>query len=197
MKILVACEYSGRVRDAFIKKGHDAISCDVLPTESEGPHYRGDVREVLDSPWDMIIGFPPCTRICNTGNSRWAGTAEREEALKFVQEIMNGNAEKIAIENPVGAISSRIRKPDQIIHPFYFGDPWQKRTCLWLKNLPLLVGTNIVPVLYYDYDLRNGRDPDNGHKRSLTYQGIADAMADQWGRDDMWTYIPGELEDNL
>jgi site-specific DNA-cytosine methylase len=184
MKVLVGCEYSGRVRDAFISRGHYAISCDILPTENPGPHYQGDIMDIISDQWDMMIAFPPCTRICNTGNSRWAGTKERAEAIEFVRTLMKANIKYIAIENSIGQISSRIRKPDQIIQPWWFGDPWQKATCLWLKNLPKLTATKIVKVKYYNHDLRNGRDPQNSHERSLTYQGIANAMSEQWGELD-------------
>jgi len=180
MKILIACEYSGTVRDAFIAKGHDAISCDLLPTDSPGPHYQGDVLDIIDDNWDLMIAHPPCTHLAVSG-ARWfkEKVNEQKQALEFVRNLLNSKIPKIALENPISIISSKIRKPDQIIQPWMFGHGETKATCLWLKNLPLLKATNIV----------DGRD-DRIHKmppskdrwklRSLTYQGIADAMADQW-----------------
>lgn len=181
MRILVACEYSGRVRDAFNRGGgHDAVSCDLLPSDSPGPHYQGDVRDLLGEHWDAMIAFPPCTYIACSG-ARWhSGTVRQQAALDFVQLLMSADIPRMAIENPVGAISTRIRKPDQIIQPWQFGHGETKTTCLWLKKLPKLQSTSIV----------EGREPrvhrmpqskDRWKLRSLTYQGIADAMADQWG----------------
>lgn len=181
MKILVACEYSGRVRDAFIAEGHDAMSCDLLPTDVEGPHYQGDVRDVLMEHWDLMIAHPPCTHLAVSG-ARWFKDKVQEqiEALEFVRMLMAAPVERIAIENPVSVISTKIRKPDQIIQPWQHGHGETKATCLWLKNLPLLVPSCVVP----------GREamvhkmapgPDRWKKRSTTYQGIADAMAKQWG----------------
>lgn len=184
MKVLVACEYSGRVRDAFIKNGHDAMSCDILPTEVPGPHYQGDVRDILDFGFDLMIAHPPCTHLAVSG-ARWFKDkeVEQQEALEFVRVLLDSPIEKIALENPVSVISSHIRKPDQIIQPWMFGHGETKATCLWLKNLPKLIPTSIV-------DGRENRvhrmppGPDRWKLRSLTYQGIADAMADQWGRND-------------
>lgn len=181
MRVLVACEFSGIVRDAFIDRGHDAISCDLLPTERPGPHYQGDVRDMLSCPFDLAIFHPPCTHLAVSG-ARWFKdkSREQEEALEFVRLLMNAPIERIAIENPVSVISSRIRKPDQIIQPWMFGHGETKKTCLWLKNLPKLIPTNIV----------DGRDQrvwkmapsdDRWKKRSVTYDGIARAMAEQWG----------------
>ncbi len=153
MKVLVACEYSGTVRDAFLEKGHDAVSCDLLQTESHHPqslsrHMRGDVKDVLDMGWDLMIAFPPCTYLCSSGlhwnKRRPERAAQTEDALKFVQMLMDAPIPKIAIENPIGCISSRIRKPDQIIQPWQFGHPESKATCLWLKGLPLLKPTNVL-----------------------------------------------------
>ena len=145
MKVLIACEFSGIVRDAFIAKGHDAMSCDLLPTEKPGPHYQGDVLEILNDGWDMMIAHPPCTHLATSG-ARWFKDKikEQKEALEFVQLLMDAPVNRIAIENPISIISSRIRKPDQIIQPWMFGEQYQKTTCLWLKNLPKLVPTNIV-----------------------------------------------------
>ena len=181
MKVLVACEYSGTVRDAFLRAGHDAMSCDILPTDSAGPHYQGDVRDILGDGWDLMIAHPPCTHLAVSG-ARWFKdkVTEQAEALDFVRLLMNAPIERIAIENPVSIISSKIRKPDQIIQPWQFGHGETKATCLWLKNLPKLTPTNIV----------EGRDnrihrmppsPDRWKLRSTTYAGIAQAMADQWG----------------
>lgn len=178
---MVACEYSGRVRDAFIAAGHDAMSCDLLPTESSGPHYQGDVRDVLNSEWDLMVAHPPCTHLAVSG-ARWFKDkqAEQAEALEFVRLLMNAPVHRIAIENPVSIISSRIRRPEQIIQPWQFGHGETKTTCLWLKNLPPLMPTNIV-------DGREARihkmppSPDRWKERSRTYAGVATAMAEQWG----------------
>lgn len=181
MKVLVACEYSGKVRDAFAAKGHFAVSCDLLPSETEGNHYLGDVRDILDYDWDLMVAHPPCTHLAVSG-ARWFKykMQEQEEALAFVKTLMEAPIDKIAIENPVSVISSKIRKPDQIIQPWMFGHGETKATCLWLKGLPKLTPTNLV----------EGREPKVHHmapgpgrwkERSRTYQGIADAMAEQWG----------------
>ena len=181
MKILVACEFSGIVRNAFARRGHDAWSCDLLPSEIEGNHLQTDVRSILADRWDLMIAFPPCTYLCSSGARWWTSKQlQQKSALKFVRELMNAPIPKIAIENPVGVISTKIRKSDQIIQPWQFGHPETKATCLWLKNLPLLKPTNIV----------NGRHPrvhyeppssDRWKNRSRTYLGIAEAMAEQWG----------------
>ena len=214
MKVLVACEYSGIVRDAFIKKGHESISCDLLPSESNlGKHYKGDVKDILDDGWDMMIAHPPCTYLAVSG-ARWFYHPEdkhlpyeerrphplhpnrkqlQEEALNFIKLLMKAPIEKIAIENPVGVISTKIRKPEQIIQPYMFGHSESKKTCLWLKNLQPLQPTNIVeeeervvyasgksmPRWYADaYKL----PPEERWKvRSATFPGIAKAMAEQWG----------------
>ncbi len=194
MKVLIACEYSGTVRDAFIKKGHDAISCDLLPTDSPGPHYQGDVFDILDDSFDMMIAHPPCTHLAVSG-AAWFKYKEKEqkEALEFVQRLLDAPIEKIALENPVSVISTRIRKPNQIIQPWQFGEPFSKKTCLWLKNLEPLKHTEIVdkgdvttyasgrtmPTWYADaWKLPPA---ERAKLRSKTFQGIADAMADQWG----------------
>lgn len=181
MKVLVACEFSGRVRDAFLAKGHDAWSCDLLPSDVIGPHYQVDVCQILDQKWDLMIAHPPCTHLAVSG-ARWFKGKEREQAdaLDFVKQLLNAPIPKIALENPVSVISSHIRKPDQIIQPWMFGHGETKATCLWLKNLPLLKPTNIVngrvPKVHYA-----SPGPDRWKLRSITYQGIADAMAEQWG----------------
>jgi site-specific DNA-cytosine methylase len=180
MRILVACEYSGVVRDAFLARGHDAVSCDLLPTEQPGPHYQGDVRDVLDDGWDLMVAHPPCTHLAVSG-ARWFKEKQQEqaEALDFVRLLLDAPIARIALENPVSIISSRIRKPDQIIQPWQFGHGETKATCLWLKGLPLLQPTDIV-------EGREGRvwkmppSPTRWKDRSRTYTGIAAAMADQW-----------------
>lgn len=183
MKVLVACEYSGRVRDAFIGEGHDAMSCDLLPTERPGPHYQGDVRDVLDYPWDLMIAHPPCTDLTVSG-ARWHAS-KRQQGLQqasasFVFMLAKADIPLIAIENPVGILSSLWRKPDQIIQPWQFGHGETKATCLWLKNLPTLRPTEIVD----GRDNRIHRLPPSADRwklRSETYAGIAQAMAQQWG----------------
>ena len=182
MKVLVACEYSGTVRDAFLSLGHDAMSCDLLPTDKLGPHYQGDIRDILGDGWDLMIAHPPCTHLAVSG-ARWFKDkqAEQSEALDFVRLLLAAPIPRIALENPVSVISSRIRKPDQIIQPWQFGHGETKATCLWLKNLPLLVPTDIV-------EGREARvhkmppSPDRWKLRSTTYEGIAQAMAQQWGQ---------------
>lgn len=181
MKVLVACEFSGIVREAFHKHGHDVWSCDLLPSEIPGKHITGDVLEYLENTWDLMIAHPPCTHLAVSG-ARWFKTKQQEqkEALEFVCCLLNAPVLRIALENPVSIISSRIRKPDQIIQPWQFGHPETKATCLWLKNLPKLVPTNIVagrnPRVHFEPP-----GPDRWKNRSRTYQGIADAMAEQWG----------------
>lgn len=252
LRVLVACEFSGVVRDAFIKAGHHAVSCDLLPSLSTGPHFQGDVMDILWKGWDVLIGHPPCTYLCSSG-MHWTTRGKRdpqltEDALYFVGQLMNAPIERICIENPIGCISTRIRKPDQIIQPWMFGHDASKATCLWLKGLPPLTKTTIFPpkgyeeVVYSDtlpkcdccdepwckkhlmhysdctcigptqngihYESRSGVDfgcPNNNMpkkliwgnqtpsgqnklgpsdnrwaERSVTYQGIADAMSSQW-----------------
>jgi hypothetical protein len=181
MRVLVACEFSGIVRDAFIKKGHDAMSCDLLPSETSGPHYQGDVFDIIDDGFDLMIAHPPCTHLAVSG-ARWFKDklVEQKEALEFVRKLMAAPTGKIALENPISIISSKIRKPDQIIQPWQFGHGETKATCLWLKNLPKLEPTNIV-------DGREARiykmppGPDRWKERSRTMWGIAEAMSAQWG----------------
>lgn len=218
MKVLVACEYSGRVRQAFRDLGHDAWSCDLLESEDNSPnHIQGDIVPLLDQGWDLMIAHPPCTYLAVSGlhwNKRDPSRAAKtEEALEFVRLLMNAPIPRIAVENPVSCISSRIRKPDQIVQPHMFGEDASKKTCLWLKNLPLLVPTNQVEGKLYccgsplpnddKYACPNchgtkkaqriwanqtpsgqnklGPSPDRWKERSRTYQGIANAMASQWG----------------
>jgi hypothetical protein len=152
LKVLVACEYSGVVRDAFLAQGHDALSCDLLPSESPGPHYQGDVRDLLKSSWDLLICHPPCTYLSVSGihwNNRGRGWEKTDEALEFVEMLLGADVPHIALENPVSIISSRIRKPDQIIQPHQFGHDASKATCLWLKGLPQLKPTKFVEPQYY------------------------------------------------
>lgn len=203
MKILIACEYSGRVRDAFIKRGHYALSCDLLPTERTGPHYRGNIFDVLYDGWDLLIAFPPCTYLCSSGlhwNKRTPGRAEKTiQALGFVQKLLDAPIPKIALENPIGCISTKIRKYNQIIQPYQFGEDASKQTCIWLKNLPLLQPTNIIagrvvgenkrgkPIFRWANQTDSGQNKigpsENRWKiRSITYTGIADAMANQWAQ---------------
>lgn len=181
MRVLIACEFSGTVRKEFEALGHEAWSCDLLPTEIPGNHYQGDVRDILLEHWDLMVAHPPCTHLAVSG-ARWfkEKQAEQAEALEFVRLLMNAPIEHIAIENPISIISSRIRKPDQIIQPWQFGHGETKATCLWLKGLPKLQPTNIV----------EGREqrvhkmppsPDRWRERSRTFAGIAKAFALQWG----------------
>jgi site-specific DNA-cytosine methylase len=183
MRVLVACEYSGRVRDAFRRHGHEAMSCDLLPTEEPGPHHQGPVEEVLHAGWDLMVAHPPCTDLAISG-SRWLAQKQADgrtdAALSFVRLLMAAPIDRWCIENPVSLISSRIRKPDQIIQPWQFGHGETKATCLWLKNLPRLKPTCCV-------DGRDGRvwlmppGPERWKERSRTYEGVAQAMAEQWG----------------
>ena len=213
MKVLIACEYSGIVRDAFIKKGHQAVSCDLLPSESDlGEHYQGDVTDILYDGWDLMIAHPPCTYLSVSG-ARWYYHPEdkhlpyderrphpmhpnrkqyQQEALDFVQLLLDAPIDKIAVENPISVISSRIKKPTQIIQPYEYGHPTSKSTCLWLKNLEPLQPTDIVEPIWIDvsdgkrmskfhYDTYTLPKEERGKIRSATFPGIAQAMADQWG----------------
>lgn len=184
MRVLVACEFSGTVRDAFAARGHDAWSCDFEPAETGGNHIQGDVLGVLDQGWDLMVAHPPCERLCVSG-ARWkyekSGWAEEQEAaLKLVGALLSAPVEKIALENPIGIISTRFRKPDQIIQPWQFGHPETKATCLWLNGLPKLIPTDIV-------DGREPRvhkippGPNRKKMRAWRYTKIARAMAEQWG----------------
>lgn len=180
MRVLVACEFSGVVRDAFRRRNHDAVSCDLLPTDVPGPHIQGDVLQVLNDGWDMMIAHPPCTHLAVSG-ARWFKNKQQEQtlALDFVRSLLAAPILRIAVENPISIISSRIRKPDQIIQPWQFGHGEVKATCLWLKNLPPLVPTKIVE----GREAKVHKMPpsaDRWKKRSVTYAGIADAMASQW-----------------
>jgi len=197
MRVLVACEFSGTVRDSFIRAGHEAVSCDLLPSECKGPHYEGDVRDILDAGWDLMIAHPPCTYLCASGlhwNKRVPGRAQKtEEAVEFVMTLANARIERICIENPVGCLSTRWRKPDQIVQPYFFGDDASKATCLWTKGLPQLIKTKYVEPRLVNGKPRWSNQTDSGQNklppskdrwalRSVTYKGLAEAMANQWGR---------------
>jgi hypothetical protein len=204
MRVLVACEFSGAVRDAFIGGGHDAMSCDLLPNETPGPHYQGSVMDILNDGWDLMIAHPPCTYLTLTGN-KWfrpeyaerfpTRHKDREDAVEFFMALANAPIPRIAIENPIGIMSSRYRKPNQIIQPWEYGHETTKATCLWLKGLPNLVPTNIVSKgevvisksgnrmsrWYYETSKITLKGGLRAKARSVTFQGIADAMASQWG----------------
>jgi hypothetical protein len=197
MRVLVACEYSGAVRDAFIRAGHYAASCDLLPSESPlGDHYQCDVRGILDHDWDLMIAHPPCTYLCSSGlhwNKRRPERAQQTaDALDFVRMLLDAPIERIALENPIGCISTQVRKPTQTIQPWQFGHDASKATCLWLKNLAPLTPTQTIAPRMVDGRKRWANQTDSGQNRlppsadrwkirSETYQGIADAMAAQWG----------------
>tara|TARA_Y100001951_G_C11185223_1_gene208269 strand:+ start:85 stop:708 length:624 start_codon:yes stop_codon:yes gene_type:complete len=191
MKVLVACEYSGIVREAFASKGHDAWSCDLLPTDQpSNKHIQGDVLEIINNDWDLIIAHPPCTHLSVSGAARWAekvADGRQQAAIKFVEDIWNANCPFIAIENPVGALSSRSKlgKATQYIQPYEFGHAEQKKTGLWLKGLPKLIPTDVIDVSNLPDNQRQRLhylppSKDRWKIRSTTFQGIADAMADQW-----------------
>lgn len=197
MRVLIACEFSGTVRDAFLRRGHYAMSCDLLPCESQasGDHYQGDVRDILDHGWDLMIAHPPCTYLCSSGLHWNKRRPERvkltEEALDFVRLLLDAPIPRIALENPVGCISTRIRPYDQTVQPYQFGHDASKKTCLWLKNLPPLRPTQFVEPRMVNGKPRWSNQTDSGQNklppsddrwaiRSETYLGIAEAMADQW-----------------
>jgi hypothetical protein len=198
MRVLVACEFSGVVREAFRRRGHDAWSCDLLSAMNPTSfHIQDDVLTHLRDGWDLMIAHPPCTHLAVSGAPSFKHKGHLQPAaLEFVQRLMDAPVLRIAVENPIGIISSHIRKPDQIIQPYNFGDDASKSTCLWLKNLPLLVGTGYVQPRIIEYKgklvkrwgnqspcgaNRYGPSADRWIKRSITFQGIADAMAAQWG----------------
>ena len=188
VKVLVACEFSGVVREEFAKRGHNAMSCDLLETEIPGTHYHGDVMDLLNSgKWDLMIAHPPCTHLAVSGARHFKHKQkEQAEALDFVSELMNCSIPRICIENPVSVLSSKIRKPDQIIQPWQFGEDASKRTCLWLSNLPKLIPTNVIVKDRYANQTPSGQNnvgesKDRAKLRSTTYTGIARAMAEQWG----------------
>ena len=183
LRVLIACEFSGVVRDAFLQQGHDAVSCDLLPSEAPGPHIQGDVREVLGDGWDLAIFHPPCTHLSISG-ARWfaAKRPEQAAALAFVRLLLEAPIEHIALENPMSIIGTHIRPADQVVQPWWFGHGETKATCLWLKNLPPLRPTHVVegrePRVH-----RMSPGPNRWAERSRTLPGIAAAMAEQWGRD--------------
>lgn len=222
MKVLVACEYSGTVRDAFIAAGHDATSCDFLPTDKPGPHYQGNVLDIVHKPWDLMIAHPSCTFLCSSGlhwnKKRPERQQQTEEALDFVRLLLGLPIPKIALENPIGCIGTQIRPASQIIQPWQYGEDASKATCLWLKGLPLLKPTEVVPARFgckcghtFNLDLgalgcpkcggvsgkaksvwgnqtasgqnKLGPSPDRWKLRSTTYKGIAEAFANQWGKE--------------
>jgi hypothetical protein len=194
MKVLIACEYSGRVRDAFIALGHEAMSCDLLPTDAPGPHYQGDIQDVIDYPWDLMIAHPPCTDLSVSGAAWFAKkrmNGAQQASASFFMKLAKAEIPKIAIENPICVMSSLWRKPDQVIQPWMFGHTEQKATCLWLKGLKPLIETNNVKQQMMLLP-KNQRErmhflppsEDRWKLRSTTYQGIADAMASQWGNND-------------
>ena len=216
LRILVACEFSGRVRDAFIRRGHDAISCDLLPTETSGPHYQGDVFDIIDNGFDLMIAHPPCTHLACSGARYFAAKkadGRQQAAIDFFMQLVKAPIGMIAIENPIGIMSREFQKPTQIIQPYQFGHPESKATCLWLKNLPRLMPTNILKPVWKknedgsDYKDAGGKRYNQNHNtprarwenqtasgqnklpptadrwklRSITYEGISQAMAAQWG----------------
>jgi len=184
MRVLVACEFSGVVRNAFSARGHDAVSCDLLPTESPGEHYQGDVLEILDAGWDLIIAHPPCTYLAISGARWWQNRqAEQKEAIEFFKKMLFAPCKKVCVENPVGIISTVLQKPTQYVQPWEFGHGETKKTGLWLRNLPKLEPTNVVPGREQRI-LKESPGPDRWKRRSKTYTGIAEAMATQWGLCD-------------
>lgn len=184
MRVLVACEYSGTVRDAFLARGHDALSCDLLPTDAPGPHYQGDVFDIIGDGWDLMIAHPPCTHLAVSGARHFPAKradGRQQQAIDFFMALAEAPIDRIAIENPVCIMSKVWRKPDQYVQPWQFGHGETKKTGLWLKNLPLLTPTNIVE----GREARIHKMPpsaDRWKKRSETYKGIADAMAEQWSK---------------
>ena len=200
MRVLVACEYSGIVRDAFIRRGHYALSCDLLPTERPGPHYQGDVRDILYDDWDMVIAFPPCTHLAVSGAKHFhkkRKDGRQAAAIDFFLLFTGIPTERVAIENPVGIMSTVYALPSQIIQPWQFGDSYQKTTCLWLKNLPRLTPTEIVDPGEFVTFPSGKRHPKwystlagDGKGRSKIFPGIAEAMAEQWGQEDMFGDLP-------
>ena len=193
MRVLVACEYSGAVRDAFRRRGHDAVSCDLLPTDAPGPHHVGPVQDIIGDGWDLLVAFPPCTDLAASG-ARWfpakRADGRQARALDFVRLLLEAPIPRVAVENPVGVISSAIRKPDQIIQPYEHGHEATKTTCLWLRGLPLLVPTQVVGK-GSRHVTKSGRSlptwynlppsADRWKVRSQTFPGIAEAMSAQWG----------------
>ena len=200
MRVLVACEYSGEVRDSFLRRGHDAMSCDLLPTNVPGPHYEGDVMDVIEGGWDLMIAHPPCTYLSSAGSAwfneeRYGDKArqrklDREVAAEFFMALYNAPCQRVCVENPVGYMSRYFRKPDQYIEPYWFGEPYYKKTGLWLKGLPALIATNQVEPQFYHVSsgsnykqnkISKAKAKRHWKDRSVTFHGIAEAMAEQWG----------------
>lgn len=196
MKVLVACEFSGTVRDAFAKLGHDAWSCDLEPTETIGNHYQGNMFDIVNDGWDLIIAHPPCTHLAVSGARHFAkkrADGRQQQGIDFFMQVANINVPKLAIENPIGIMSTIYRKPDQIIQPYEYGHRTTKATCLWIKGLPLLKPTNIVDkggvvtfksgkrMSEWFYESSHLKPKEREKMRNKTFQGIADAMASQWG----------------
>ena len=187
MRVLVACEFSGVVRDAFLERGHDAVSCDLLPSDKEGPHIQDDVLKHLNEGWDLMIAHPPCKYLCAGGNNwlnrrpdlDWRGN--REAAAAFFMELVNAPINRICVENPIGCMSTKYRRPDQIVYPWMFGHGYRKDICLWLKNLPLLHSTWVVEGRKKLDFWSDERNPDGRSLKSITFPGVAAAMAEQWG----------------
>lgn len=193
MRVLIACEFSGVVREAFRRRGHDAWSCDLLPSKGNSPnHFTCDVMQVIGDKWDLMIAHPPCTWLCQAMRTNAARKdrpnitpiyeSERSKAFEFVKALYAASIPRIAVENPIGYLNGNWRKPDQVIRPWMFGHPYKKDVCLWLKNLPKLTPTNVVEGPYKTLDFwSDKRNPDGYSRKSITFQGIADAMAEQWG----------------
>jgi len=209
MKVLIACEFSGTVRDAFIKAGHDAMSCDLEPSDVPGPHYQGDVLDIINNGWDMMIAFPPCTHLAVSGARHFAvkkADGRQQQGINFFLQMVNANIPKIAVENPIGIMSNLFKPPTQIIQPYQYGHKTTKATCLWLKNLPPLVPTDIVQPnemvtlssgkkmskWYYETGCLDYKSGERAKARNKTFQGIADAMANQWTVNEF--YGQKELE---
>lgn len=179
MNVLVACERSGRVRDAFIAQGHSALSCDLEPTDVDGPHHQGDVLPLLRKRWDLVVAFPPCTDLAGSG-ARWWKDKDRRPAMRFFMDCYDANAPRVAVENPVGCMSTVFRKPDQIVHPWMWGDDYTKSTCLWLRGLPPLIPSiHSSPNADGKYIHHLG-SRKRGRIGSITPPGLAQAMAVQW-----------------
>ena len=198
MRVLVGCEFSGRVRDAFTRRGHDAMSCDLLPSDTPGKHFQGDIRELLNEEWDLLIAHPPCTFLAVSNSANWKQLQEngkQQEAIAFVEEIFNSKTPRICIENPVGALSTRSKlgKPTQYIQPYFFGHSEQKQTGLWLKGLPKLEPTKLIDISHYPPKQKQRLhwlppSKDRWKLRSLTYLGVAEAMANQWSEESLYIY---------
>ena len=200
MKVLIACEFSGTVREAFAKLGHDAWSCDLEPTETKGNHYQGDMFDIVNDGWDLIIAHPPCTHLAVSGARHFAqkrADGRQQQGIDFFMRVATINVPKLAVENPIGIMSTIYRKPDQIIQPFEYGHKTTKATCLWLKGLPLLKPTNIVDkggvvtfksgkrMSEWFYESSHLKPKEREKMRNKTFQGIADAMAEQWGGNEL------------